>query len=221
MATSTKALNSKSQHFQSQYRTISQFRRNTFQMIELFSVRFAVFVFALLLITSPRVAAENREGAFTLSPFLGAQGFPFGGQTHYDADFDWGIKAGYNITPHWGTEFVFGLNKTVHDPEAEYCNVYQYGADALYYFRPEKKIVPYLAAGFGVLDVKYYGAFDGIPPAGSQLNSDETNPYFNIGCGVEFEITSWMGFRVDYRDAIMLNSGDQAMQGVVGLRFQF
>jgi len=181
----------------------------------------ALLTFAAMLLHSRQVQAENKEGAFTLTPFAGGQGFPFGGESHYDADFDWGIRAGYNFTPHWGTEFVFGLNKTVHDPEAQYCNIYQYGADALYFFRPDKKVVPFLAAGFGVLDVKYFGAYDGIPPAGSQVGSDETNPYFNWGGGVEFEITKWLGFRADFRDAIMLNSGDHALQGVFGLRFQF
>jgi OOP family OmpA-OmpF porin len=165
--------------------------------------------------------AENRAGAFTLTPYFGGQGFPFGGDTHYDADYNYGLRAGYNFTPHWGTEFVFGLNRTVHDPEAEYCNIYQYGADVLYFFQPEKKVVPFFAAGFGVLDVKFYGAYDGTPPAGTQLNSDETNPYFNYGGGVEFQITSRLGFRADFRDAIMLNSGDHAMQGGIGLRFQF
>jgi OOP family OmpA-OmpF porin len=82
-----------------------------------------------LLTTATPAMAENRDGAFTLSPFAGGQGFPFGGETHYDGDFNWGARAGYNITRNWRAELVFGVNDTVHDPEAAICRIYQYGAD--------------------------------------------------------------------------------------------
>src|SRR6478736_6030791 len=111
ISTSPNARNYQSQNSRSQFLT---------------PLRLAWFLFALLLVAPPRVGAENRAGAFTLTPYFGGQGFPFGGDTHYDADYNYGLRAGYNFTPHWGTEFVFGLNRTVHDPEAEYCNIYQY-----------------------------------------------------------------------------------------------
>jgi OOP family OmpA-OmpF porin len=174
---------------------------------------------AFLLAANP-VMAENREGAFTLSPFAGGQGFPFGGDTHYDGDFNWGVRAGYNFMAHFGMELVFSENETVHDPEVAFCTIHQYGVDALYFFRPQKKLVPSVAAGFGVFDVKFDGTFDyGSPP--SQPLSDETNPYFNYGAGVEYALTRWLSVRADFRHAIMLNSGDHSFQGVVGFRFQF
>jgi OOP family OmpA-OmpF porin len=179
------------------------------------SKAFALFVFAVLLLGSTRVAAENREGAFTLSPFAGGQGFPFGGESHYDADFDWGVRAGYNFSSRLGAELIFGTNKTVHDPEAQRCDINQYGADVLYFFRPDKKLMPFLAAGLGVLDVNFHGTYDG-----THSLSDETNPYLNVGVGLEYGVTSWLGLRADFREAVMLNSGDQAMQGVLGFRLQ-
>jgi OOP family OmpA-OmpF porin len=174
-----------------------------------------LFVFAVLLLASTPVAAENQEGAFSLSAFAGGQGFPFGGKTHYDADFDWGVRAGYNFSPRLGVELIFGTNKTVHDPEAQRCDINQYGADLLYFFRPEKKLVPFLAAGLGALDVNFHGTYDG-----TRSLSDETNPYFNLGVGLEYGVTSWLGLRADFREAITLNHGDHVMQGVLGFRLQ-
>ena len=175
----------------------------------------ALFGFALLVLAASPVSAENEEGAFTFSAFAGGQGFPFSGKSHYDADFDWGFRAGYNFSSRLGAELIFGMNKTVHDPEAQRCDIYQYGADVLYYFRPDKKLVPYLAGGLGVLDVNFHGTYDGT----RSLN-DETNPYINVGVGLEYGVTDWLGLRADFREAVMLNGGDQSMQGVVGFRLK-
>jgi OOP family OmpA-OmpF porin len=175
----------------------------------------ALLAFTVLLLASARVGAENREGAFTVSPFAGGQGFPFGGESHYDADFDWGVRAGYNFSPRLGAELIWGTNKTVHDPEVQRCDINQYGADVLYFFRPEKTLMPFLAVGLGVLDVRFHGTYDGV----RSLNN-ETNPYLNVGVGLEYGLTSWLGLRADFREAVLLNSGDQAMQGVIGFRLQ-
>ncbi len=180
---------------------------------------FLLLVSALLSIATPAMA-ENRDGAFTFSPFAGGQGFPFGGETHYDGDFNWGARAGYNITRNWRAELLFGVNDTVHDPEAAYCTIYQYGADIFYAFRPDKALVPFVAAGFGAFDVQFEGTYhskgDPTVPV-----SDETNAYFNYGGGAEFALTRWLALRVDFRDAIMLNSGDSALSGSLGITLQF
>ena len=182
--------------------------------------RIPVLLGVAWLITSCPVMAENIEGRFSVSPFAGGQGFPFGGQTHYDGDFDWGVRLGYNISAHVRTELIFGQNKTVHDPEVAFCTINQYGADLLYLFNPEKKFVPLVAAGFGAFEEKFYGDFDGPPPHPGPL-PDETNPYFNYGAGVEYALNRWFALRADFRHAIMLNSGDHSFQGVIGFRFQF
>src|SRR5688572_11805151 len=76
-----------------------------------------ILVVALLTSASP-VRAENREGAFTISPFAGGQGFPviFNGEEHIDADFYWGARAGYNFTPHLRGELLFAHSSTKRDP---------------------------------------------------------------------------------------------------------
>ena len=168
-------------------------------------------VVVLFASTSP-VTAENRGGAFNLSPFFGGQGFPFAPTHHYDADFYWGARAGYNFTRHIGAELVFGQNNTVRDPEVADCTVWQYGADVLYYFRPEKQLVISAAVGFGDFDVK----FDDPEPF-----SDHVSTYFNYGVGLDFALQDWLDFRTDFRHAIMLDRGEHVFSGSVGFRFQF
>jgi len=127
-----------------------------------------LIITTLLTIANP-VMAGNREGAVTLSPFFGVQSFAMGSK-HLDADFKWGGRGGYNFTRNLGAELVFGENSTVRDPEVIPARVYQYGADILYHFRPDKDLVPFVAAGFGGFSVDYnYG----IP--------DKTSAYFNYG----------------------------------------
>ena len=172
------------------------------------------FAVLLLLLSTP-AAAQNEEGQFTFSPFAAGQGFPFAGESHYDADFNWGIRAGYNFSSRVGAELIFGTNKTVRDPEAQRCDINQYGADVLYFFRPEKKLVPFISGGVGALDVNFSGTYDGVNSL-----SDETIPYVSVGVGLEYGVTSWLGLRADFRESILLNSDGQAMQGGVGFRLK-
>ena len=167
-----------------------------------------LLVTALLTTASPLLAGI-REGAITLSPFFGGQGFPNGSE-HFDADLKWGVRGGYNITRNFGAEIVFGANSTKHDPEEVPCMVYQYGADLLYLFRPGTDLVPFAAAGFGGFAVDY----DSMLP-------DETSAYFNYGGGIQYSLGAQLALRVDFRHALTLNNADHALEGTVGLGFQF
>lgn len=154
--------------------------------------------------------AEIREGAFTVAPFFGAQGFPLNGESHFDVDWYSGFRAGYNVTPNLGAEVVFGYNNTLRDPERWYCKIYQYGADMLYHFQPEKRFVPFLAVGFGAFTVDY------DDPA----LSGRTDAYFNFGGGLDYALSERISVRADYRHAMTLVEGEHAVSGTVSLRFQ-
>lgn len=86
------------------------------------NVKVLLLVAAALLSIANPVMAGNREGAVTLSPFFGGQGFP-NGDEHLDADYKWGVRAGYNFTRNLGAEVVFGQNSTMHDPELINCKL--------------------------------------------------------------------------------------------------
>jgi len=165
---------------------------------------------ALLIIANP-VMAGNREGAFTLSPFFGAQMFSKGDEPeHLDDDLMGGVRAGYNFTPHLGAELMFGETSTERDPEEIHCRVYKYGADMLYHFRPDKKLVPFVAAGLGGFTEDY-----------SSFIRDETHLYINIGGGVEYSLNNWLALRSDFRYATIFNGGKRAYEVSGGLKFQF
>jgi OOP family OmpA-OmpF porin len=167
-----------------------------------------LIVTALLTISNP-VMAGNREGAVTLSPFFGGQIFSKEAQ-HHDDDFMWGGRAGYNFTPHLGAELMFGQTSTVRDPEVIHCQLYKYGADILYHFRPDKNLVPFVAAGLGGFTEDYnFGIHD------------ETHLYVNIGGGVEYSLNNWLALRSDLRYATVFNGGQRAYEVSGGLKFQF
>ncbi|MRR06174.1 MAG: porin family protein [Deltaproteobacteria bacterium] len=168
-----------------------------------------LIVTAFLTIANPAMAG-NREGAVTLSPFFGGQMFAMGKEHHLDADFTMGFRGGYNFTRHVGAELMFGYTDTVHDPEVIRANIYRYGADILYHFMPDKNLIPFVAAGFGGMTVDYnYG----LP--------DQTSAYFNYGVGVEYSLANRIALRGDFRHALILDNGDSAFEGTVGLKFQF
>jgi len=167
------------------------------------------FAVAGLLISQAGGLAENREGAFTLSPYLGGQMSLFVGESHLDGDYKWGIRGGYNFTQHIGAEFVFGENQTVHDPESVRCTIRQYGGDFLYFFMPEKRFVPYIATGFGAFNVDY-----------KELFPDRRTAYFDFGGGAEYALTSWVSLRGDIRHTVTLDDGNNLFEATIGLSFQ-
>ena len=121
------------------------------------------------------------------------------------------LRGGYNFTPHLGAEFVFGENKTVRDHGDWPCTIHQYGGDLLYFFRPDKRLVPFVAAGFGAFNVD----FDQSEPFDNRRTA-----YCNFGGGVKWFLTSWFALRADIRHTITLDNADHLFEGTFGLEFQ-
>jgi len=161
-----------------------------------------------LLGSTSQIVAENIENAVTLSPFWGGQMSVFVGEHHLDGDSKWGGRIGYNITPNWGAEFLYAECKTVHDPGNIPSTIHQYGGDVLYFFRPEKRIVPFLAAGFGSFNVN------------SDLLPDRHTGYFNFGAGAEVALTKWLGLRANIRHTVAFDDGNNIFEGTMGFRIQ-
>ena len=182
------------------------------------NARFMSGRFLLLLVTGLSIAspvmAENREGAFTLSPFFGGQGFPeiWNGDEHLDADAYFGGRAGYNFTEHFRGELLFGHNSTKRDPGEHYVSVFQYGADLNYHFRPDKTFVPFVSLGFGGLT----SDFDD-----HRFHDDHTSAYFNTGGGAEYFLTDWFALRADFRYLVTFDRGEHGLAGSLGVTFQF
>jgi hypothetical protein len=91
------------------------------------------------------------------------------------------VSGGYNFSRVWAPSSFGEGTRRYTTPRSSVATSIQYSADLLYFFRPEKKLVPFLAAGLGVLDVTFRRTYDG-----THSLSDETNPYLNVGVGLEY-----------------------------------
>lgn len=154
--------------------------------------------------------AEIRPGAFTLSPFIG--GYTFDGAQHIETAPVYGIRGGYDFTKNWGAEAVFDYAATdTTGSNGNNLNFYRYGADALYHFMPDQKLVPFIAAGFGGRTIDYSAA----------EISDRTHALFDYGAGLKYFITKNMALRGDIRHLIVFDNTQNNLEYGMGLTFLF
>ena len=169
----------------------------------------------LLLVTlvTPGLA-ENRQGAGSLSPFVGG----------YFLDHDqreqnrpiFGLRAGYNFTKNLGAEAMFGYSltdtKQKYGPTRE-ADLYRYGFDFLYHFMPDNNLVPFIAVGGG-------GTHFDIPNSPSIEN--HYAGLVNYGVGLKYFVADNVALRGDVRHVLLVNDlGDNNLEYSVGLTFQF
>ncbi|MBI1921341.1 MAG: OmpA family protein [Geobacter sp.] len=151
--------------------------------------------------------AQNREGTFNLTPYVG--GYTFDGGQELETGLTSGIRAGYNFTRHVGGELSFGGTDTKYDLTGQDADAYRYGGELLYHFVPEQRLVPFLAAGVGGLTRDY--------PPGIQ---DETYLYADYGAGLKYFITDWLALRGDVRHLIVMDGGRSNLEYTMGVTFQ-
>jgi outer membrane beta-barrel protein len=157
--------------------------------------------------------AENREGATTLSPFVGG----------YLLDHDQreqnrpilGLRAGYNFTQNLGAEAMFGysLTETKQQYGSREADLYRYGVDFLYHFMPENNLVPFVAIGGG-------GTNFNIP------NTPSAKSHYaglvDYGVGVKYFVAPDVALRGDVRHVLLVHdTGSNNLEYSVGLTFQF
>jgi len=155
-------------------------------------IKFLALTFFLIALATPS-SAENRGRAVTLSPFVG--GYKFECFQQLDENWYYGLRLGYNFTPHWGLEGFGGYVATESDApgyDGENVDVYRYGADMLYNFMPDKRFVPFLAAGFGGTQI--------LDPSG--LN-DKDRAILDYGVGFKFFLTKSIALRADVRHDLL------------------
>lgn len=162
--------------------------------------------------------AENRQGSFNLSPFVG--GYVMDKELPFESRPIFGLRAGYNVTKNWAAEAMFGysLSETKLNQGSagsKETNLYKYGVDILYHFMPDSNFVPFVEVGGGVTHFKV----PSTPSIGS--------PYYigqvNFGGGVKYFVNPDVALRADVRDAILVQdiSGGNNLEYSVGLTFQF
>lgn len=126
-----------------------------------------------------------------------AGGHLFEGPQNLEHSPTYGLGLGYNFPGHLGIEGLFNFTDTEmsHAPSTA-VDVYSLRMEMLYHFRPEKRFVPLLALGGGVLR---------RDPAGMDFDSDALVTY---GIGFKYYASAGTAFRLDARHAIDINADD-------------
>lgn len=168
----------------------------------------------LMLITLATPAlAENRQGATTVSPFVG--GYVLDHDQREEDRPMFGLRAGYNFTKNWGAEGMFGysLTQTKSDFGSREVDNYRYGLGFLYHFMPDSNLVPFLAVGGGMTHFQ-------IPSTPSADN--HYAGLVNYGAGVKYFVADNVALRGDVRHVLLVHdSGHNNLEYSVGLTFQF
>ena len=167
----------------------------------------------LLVSLATPALAENRQGAVTVSPYVG--GYLLDKEQSEENRPTFGLRAGYNFTKHLGAEMMFGysLTETKEAYGSKETDMYRYGVDILYHFMPDNKFVPFVAIGGG----------------GTNFNTPNTPSskshyagLFNYGGGVKYFVSDDVALRADVRHLVLHHdTGDHNLEYAVGLTFNF
>ncbi len=157
--------------------------------------------------------AENRQGAVTVSPFVG--GYLLDKDQREESRPIFGLRAGYNFTKHLGAEAMFGysLTETRRGYGSRETDLYRYGVDVLYHFMPDKAFVPFVAVGGGGTNFK--------TPQTPRLK-DHSAGLVDYGAGVKYFVSPDIALRGDVRHVLLIDdTGHNNLEYSVGLTFQF
>lgn len=161
----------------------------------------------LLSLSTPGFA-ENRAGAYSLSPFVG--GHTFDSKQDLETSPIFGLRAGYNFTENWGAEAVFSYTLAeAEEPNYPETDAYSYGVDALYHFNPRGNFVPFLAAGLGGTTLER-------PAKGL---SDSSDWLFNYGVGVKYFVADSVALRGDVRHVVLPDDSLSNLVYTAGVTF--
>ena len=173
---------------------------------------------ALLLVTLATPGfAENRQGAVTLSPFVG--GYANDKVLPFESRPMFGLRAGYNFTEHIGAEAMFGYSLTETklfkgSASSKETDLYKYGVDILYHFMPEKNLVPFVEVGGGVTHYKV--------PNTPSMSATYYVGQVNYGAGLKYFVAPDVALRADVRHAILVqDTAKNNLEYAVGLTFNF
>ncbi|MFT5042702.1 MAG: OOP family OmpA-OmpF porin [Hyphomicrobiaceae bacterium] len=153
------------------------------------------------------VSAQIQAETFSINPHAGVH--VFDDDQDLDTSGVYGVGLGYAFTEHWGIEGIFDYSNPDVDKGSGDVDVFRYGLDGLYHFRPDKKLVPYLSIGGGAM------TFD--PSAGG----NSTDPQANAGGGVKYFVSKSVALRADGRYLVSFDETNHNFLGTLGLTYVF
>jgi OOP family OmpA-OmpF porin len=153
-------------------------------------------ILALLIcaLFSESILAEMQPGMVTINPHIG--GYAFSESKDINDNVVYGLGIGINITRRFGIEGNFDYINTDSSSNGTDITIPIYRLDALYHFQTEKKLVPFISAGFGTIDIQ-----------GTGVNN--TDNLFNYGGGVKYFITKSLALRGDIRHILEMENTDR------------
>lgn len=170
----------------------------------------SLIVFGIL-VTAVNGFGEMRPGAYSISPYVGL--YKFEGNLDLNSGPTYGVRLGYDFTKRFGVEMDLGYVDTKYTEVApdRYTDVYNYRLEALYHFSPEKKLVPFVAAGFGGQTMNYRNT----------PKSDTTHFAGDYGVGLKYFLTDNVALRTDLRHVLGFASIENNLEWTFGLTFLF
>jgi len=166
----------------------------------------AVALTAALVTVTP-ATAQIRPGAITLSPLAG--GYAFDGDQNLEDRAVYGLGVGYDLSKRWGLELMGNYIDSRSDQGRGDNQISSLRADALYYFRPGKRLVPYLSAGAGGIH------FD------PDYHSSSTDPLVDLGAGIKYFLSPRVALRGDLRNIDSFDDSETNWSAAGGLTLLF
>ena len=170
------------------------------------SCRWTAVALGAALVTTP-ATAQIRPGAVTVSPMVG--GYAFDGDQNLEDRAVYGLGVGYDLSKRWGLELMGNYIDGRSDQGRGDNQVSSLRADALYHFRPEHKLVPYLSAGVGGIH------FD------PDYASNSTDPLVDLGGGLKYFLSPRVALRGDLRNLYSFDDTETNWSAAGGLTFLF
>ena len=169
--------------------------------------RISIISLLALLLACPSWAAI-KPGAFTLSPMIGGHIF----DNDQDLNDAMGISLGlgYNLTKQAALEAVYTQVNADGDTPADIdAKVRTFRLDALYHFMADNDLVPYLAIGFGEININ------------PEVGGNKRHLLGNIGGGIKYFLREAVALRADARYLLDFPEPEENIIYSAGLFFQF
>jgi len=151
--------------------------------------------------------AEITPGMFAVSPSIG--GYFFEGNQNLKNSLTYGLGLGYHFTRNWAAEGLFNFVDSENDPGGGDVNAFLYRLEGLYHFFPDKKLVPFLAAGIGGITMD------------PNVGPNDTDFLADYGAGLKYFITDKIALRGDVRHIIPFDKVQNNVMVTAGLAFLF
>jgi len=164
-------------------------------------------VLAVLCFTAGTGAGEKTAGTFSLAPMIG--GYVFDGRQDLDNAPLYSLGFGYNYTDALSVENVLQFIDTESEKTGENVDGYIFRFDGLYHFMTDKRLVPYAAAGIGLISIN------------GDARESNTNGLFNYGGGIKYSLNESLALRGDVRHLLDFDGTNSNLSYTVGITYLF